>query len=330
MEKPTSDLAAIHLSTAALPERDRVEMWRELFARRMMRVDLEPLRDRPLESEISLRALPGLRMVTSTLSAGRLQRRGELLADGRDDLTLFVSLGGDCVVSHRGRKVALARGEGVLMSACEPAETLHVDMKGVGIAVPRAALAPLVRNIDGALAQPIPPGTEALRLLLGYLKILHEDPTLTDPRVCGLLVTHIYDVLAVLLGATRDGAALAARRGLRAARLHAIKRDVDTNLAEPGALTIASIAARHRVTPRYIQMLFESEGTTFSDYVRNLRLDRARRMLADPRYCAHGIGTVAFACGFSDASYFGRAFRHRYGVTPSDVRGAARLKFGAS
>jgi AraC-like DNA-binding protein len=330
MEKPTSDLAAIHLSTAALPERDRVEMWRELFARRMMRVDLEPLHNRPLESEISLRALPGLRMVTSTLSGGRLQRRGELLADGRDDLTLFVSFSGDCVVSQRGREVALAPGVAVLMSASEPAETVHLDMKGVGIAVPRMALAPLVRNIDGAFVQPIPPGTEALKLLLGYLKVLQEDHALTDPRVGGLLVTHIYDVLAILLGATRDGAALAARRGLRAARLHAVKRDVDNNLAEPGALAISSIAARHRITPRYVQMLFESEGTTYSDYVRNLRLARARQMLGDPRYTGHGIGAIAFTCGFSDPSYFGRAFRRRYGATPSDIRGAARLKFGVN
>jgi AraC-like DNA-binding protein len=324
MEKPTSDLAAIHLSTADLPARDRVEMWRELFARRMVRVDFEPLRGRPLESEISLRALPGLRMMTSTLSGGRLQRRGELLADGRDDLTLFVSLTGDCVASQRGREVALARGEAVMMSASEPAETLHVHQKGVGILVPRAALAPLVRDIDGALAQPIPPGTEALKLLLGYLRVLHEDHALTDPRVCGLLVTHIYDVLAILLGATRDGAALAARRGLPAARLHAIKRDVDNYLADPGALAISSVAARHRITPRYVQMLFESEGITFSDYVRNLRLDRARQMLGDPRSAAHGIGAVAFACGFSDPSHFGRAFRRRYGATPSDVRGEAR------
>jgi transcriptional regulator GlxA family with amidase domain len=148
--------------------------------------------------------------------------------------------------------------------------------------------------------------------------------------VCGLLVTHIYDVLAILLGATRDGAALAARRGLPAARLHAIKRDVDNYLADPGALAISSIASRHRITPRYIQMLFESEGTTFSDYVRNLRLARARQMLGDPRYAAHGVAAVAFACGFSEPSHFGRAFRRRYGATPSDVRASARLKFGVS
>ena len=40
-------------------------------------------------------------------------------------------------------------------------------------------------------------------------------------------------------------------------------------------------------------------------------------MLRDPRYAATSISDIAFACGFGDLSYFNRAFRRRYGATPS-------------
>jgi AraC-like DNA-binding protein len=43
-------------------------------------------------------------------------------------------------------------------------------------------------------------------------------------------------------------------------------------------------------------------------------------MLTDPRRGGDKITTIALDAGFSDVSYFNRAFRRRYGETPSDVR----------
>jgi len=46
------------------------------------------------------------------------------------------------------------------------------------------------------------------------------------------LVTHAYDLTAVMMGATREAAATAQERGMQAARLHAVKQDIDRNLAQ--------------------------------------------------------------------------------------------------
>jgi AraC-like DNA-binding protein len=69
-------------------------------------------------------------------------------------------------------------------------------------------------------------------------------------------------------------------------------------------------------------MLFEGEGTTYRDFVLDNRVTRAYRMLRDPRYVGHTVSAVAYECGFGDLSYFNRAFRRRFGATPSDVRAA--------
>jgi AraC-like DNA-binding protein len=83
---------------------------------------------------------------------------------------------------------------------------------------------------------------------------------------------------------------------------------------------------RHRVSPRYVQKLFDSDGTTFSEYVLSHRLVHAHRALSDPRRAAEKIATIAFAAGFGDVSYFYRAFRRRYDMLPSDLRAAARRR----
>jgi AraC-like DNA-binding protein len=87
---------------------------------------------------------------------------------------------------------------------------------------------------------------------------------------------------------------------------------------------VAALAARHRCTERFVQRLFEMEGTTFTEYVLAQRLARAHRMLSDPRRDGEKISTVAYDCGFGDVSYFNRVFRRRYGIAPSDVRAQAR------
>jgi AraC-like DNA-binding protein len=89
-------------------------------------------------------------------------------------------------------------------------------------------------------------------------------------------------------------------------------------------LSVAEIAVRHRCTPRYVQLLFEQEGTTFSDYVLTQRLARAYRRLTDPRRAGEKISAIAYDVGFADLSYFNRTFRRRYGARPSEVRAENR------
>jgi AraC-like DNA-binding protein len=73
-----------------------------------------------------------------------------------------------------------------------------------------------------------------------------------------------------------------------------------------------------------VQMLFESEGTTFSRFLLDQRLAHAHHMLSNPLLAKRTISTIAYEAGFGDLSHFNRAFRRRYGVTPSDIRAGSR------
>jgi AraC-like DNA-binding protein len=128
--------------------------------------------------------------------------------------------------------------------------------------------------------------------------------------------------VALALGSVRDAAQEAANLGLRAARLHEIKAYITRNLSRP-TLSVPEVAEQHGVTPRYVQMLFAAEGVTFSEFVLSQRLVHAQRMLSEPVSAGRSISAIAFEAGFADLSYFNRAFRRRFGTTPSDIRCSA-------
>ena len=97
-----------------------------------------------------------------------------------------------------------------------------------------------------------------------------------------------------------------------------IKDDIAKNLGAD--LSLTALAARHGLAPRLVQRLFETEGTSFTEYVLTQRLALAHRLLTDPRRHGEKISVIAWDSGFGDLSYFNQAFRKRYGLTPSDVR----------
>jgi len=65
----------------------------------------------------------------------------------------------------------------------------------------------------------------------------------------------------------------------------------------------------------------ETTGSTFSERLNELRLERAFALLTDARYWKKQIAEIALRSGFSDVSYFNRLFRKRFGETPRSVRG---------
>jgi AraC-like DNA-binding protein len=123
--------------------------------------------------------------------------------------------------------------------------------------------------------------------------------------------THIHDLIALTIGGDPDAMALTEGRGARAARLQANKADISRNAGDVG-LTIAAVASRHRVTPRYIHKLFETEDVTFSEFVLTRRLAVAHRLLTDRRFAHRSTTSIAFDSGFADLSYFNRVFRRLY------------------
>ena len=72
-----------------------------------------------------------------------------------------------------------------------------------------------------------------------------------------------------------------------------------------------------------MHLLLEETGKSFTHHVLERRLEKAAALLHDPHWGHRKIADVAAEAGFTDLSYFNRAFRRHFGATPSDIRASA-------
>ena len=115
----------------------------------------------------------------------------------------------------------------------------------------------------------------------------------------------------------------------RVVRMSVIRAYIQTRIGDP-ALCLADVAAHAQISTSYVRKLFAAEGAKFSAHVLETRLEMVARALTDPATRGAPVSAIASACGFNDVSYFNRAFRKRYGCTPSDWRSCGPAPDSAS
>jgi AraC-like DNA-binding protein len=102
-------------------------------------------------------------------------------------------------------------------------------------------------------------------------------------------------------------------------RRSVILDEIDRRIGDPG-LSATAMAAMLGVTPRYVHMLLKDTGRSFTHHVLNRRLEHAAKLLRDPQWRPRKIAEIAAEAGFTDLSYFNRAFRRQFAMTPSNMR----------
>lgn len=89
-------------------------------------------------------------------------------------------------------------------------------------------------------------------------------------------------------------------------------------------LTLYEVAAHTFVTTFYISRMFKKElGTTFVDYLNDLRIEKAKELLKNVRYKSYEVASLV---GIPDPHYFSRLFKKHSGITPSEYRDNFRIK----
>ena len=95
-----------------------------------------------------------------------------------------------------------------------------------------------------------------------------------------------------------------------------LQERIDAHLSQ--SLTLADMASWVNLSPYHFARLFRATfGCAPYQYVQEQRLILARDRLRNSR---DKITAIALSCGFNDSSQFSRAFRSRFGRTPSDYR----------
>lgn len=129
--------------------------------------------------------------------------------------------------------------------------------------------------------------------------------------------TALIEAAIALLATSGNGTPVDAT--LRSSQLRLVKSSVTRRLSDP-SLSVEKIAQQNAMSVRNLHWLFEENNETAWRFVVSERLKRCQQDLRNPTMRARSITDIAFAWGFSDAAYFSRVFKEKFGTSPSRFR----------
>ena len=302
------------------PHGRHYEMLREEVCRNFCRLDIEPSTPDHLQCTVEIVQVGSLSLGTARGSSGRFLRTRPLISDGCDDFVVITALSDRIVATQDDTAIELRQSEMCLLELnVYGGVGLNEGDHFTALRIPRRELLSLCPTAEDMLMKPLRREPGIRTLVQRYFSLSAAAAGSLDPAAQHVTASHMVDLIALLLRPRDDDAQAALQGGSGAARLQLIQSQVTAALNDTG-LNIASVAESNHLSPKQVQRLFERTGTTFHAFVLEQRLLYARRLLGNPGSRQQKIATTAYTAGFGDLSYFNRAFRRRFGMTPSEWR----------
>ncbi len=315
-------------TTSGLPPDDQFMFWRDTLVKRYVPLGSSGMAGRPFTATVRKLIAPEGEFCDWNMSAvGITRTRRQIQADGVDNIVLsltlqgggqgwfgnpdeIITLGGPRLrIRHQGRSYALH------WTGAEN-HTLHIEM-------PLPFLEPRVRDRVLRIAGTTMASHGLEPMLIAQMRALaNAAPNLDSmARAAGLRATLdlAATVLRLELG-TENTESEVCEDGMLVAAQALISRQFQ-------ALDLTPDAIAHRLgcSRAHLYRLFARRNLTVAGYLREVRLQHARKRLAaaGPR---DSVGNIAFHCGFENPAHFTRLFRQRFSMTPGAFRaGEARL-----
>lgn len=200
------------------------------------------------------------------------------------------------------------------------ADSTQGPISCIGIELPKRLLPLPPHRADQLIGKPISTRHGIGALLAQFLTHLTTDTSsfrAADAPRLGIVATDLISALfAHVLDANDRHVPPATHRQTLILRIRAF---IQQHLTDPH-LTPRTIAAAHHISLSYLHRLFHNEQHTVAAWIRQQRMEHARRDLADPALQPTPIHTIATRWGYPRAADFTRTFHTTYGITPTDYR----------
>jgi AraC-like DNA-binding protein len=222
---------------------------------------------------------------------------------------------GTFTFEHYGRRFALTQDQCVLIDSAEPYFfESSAFATGTSFQIPQKWLKSWVAAPHDGVGKVITDATAWERALLATLSALSPQAVENLALPGEAVSEQVASLLTLALSPASVPAATHSHRLLPGIRQSLREHAHDETLSP------AKVAQLHGISKRYLHALFATLGTTFSKELMSIRLERARRHLADSRFSHLSISEVGWRCGFTDSSHFARRFHQCYGLSPRAYR----------
>jgi AraC family transcriptional regulator, positive regulator of tynA and feaB len=304
-------------TTASLPEPERFPFWRDMVSGAFVPVSPTRLTEGPFAGRVTARTVGGLGVSRIASQAQSVERSsGHIERRAGDVFFLNLPLSAGTLATQNGRTASLRSGDFVVVDSTRPFELrFEQEFQQISFTLPHDSLAPLLAAPWDATAVRIPGDRGVGAVASGALRALANTSRPFDRHAGRALTSQLAGLVALALGGVQVPPASTSRALLLQAALDETERALDDPELSP-----AHVSERLGISIRYLHRLFADRGPSFGRWVLTRRLERCHRDLADPARGHWTIGDVACHHGFGDPSYFARAFKARYGMSPREFR----------
>ena len=312
----------ICFATRDLVEGGRASFVCDFYGRAFMGFELSPLDDTDFDIDVSVVRLGTVAVAHGSISPLTATRACAPAANRSANLLLGMA-DSDFTATDADSVAHEIRAGSILFMPLDQTFTWTVPEVSTitAIHLDRAALLSHLPGLEFDGVRCISAETPGSNLLFSYVKALHQSEGVSADAAA-LISRQILDLTAFVIGRTSNSDESDGSAGVRRGRFLAAKRDVSKHFHDP-TLSIHDVATRQNVTSRYLQILFEENGTTFTNYLQGIRLDFAHERLRQAKSPIR-ILDIALEAGFAELSTFNRLFRKRFGNTPSSFKSGRR------
>ncbi|MFB7245030.1 AraC family transcriptional regulator [Streptomyces populi] len=321
-------MIGIEFRSDDIPEADRFDFWREMVSRTRSPCDITSTHITDFWARHRLMELGPVTVWPTSFRPARYRRSPRLVRQSDPELYhLTLLLDGRMALDHVGRTDVFGPGDLHIADSSQPYDLRPVDqedpgaVRGIGVDLPKSLLPLPAHRVRELLGRALPGSVGTAVLLTEFLLGVERQADLLEPRDAPRLGTATIDLVSAWLAHLLDSEAALppeSRQQVMARRVHAFIR---RNLHDP-ELTPPAIAGAHHISLSYLHRIFppHNDGETVAACIRRLRLEGARRDLADPAHRTTAIHTVAARWGIPRASDLTRSFRAAYGLSPREYR----------
>ena len=273
-----------YFNTDALPERDRFPAFCEEIFRHVVGADIARLGSLPFHGMLSVRQVGEVRIASIATSPAEMIRGSSHISDGDDDIVVQLWQKGLADATQGERQSQIKASEGLVIDNARAARICTSDAsRFFALMIPRRRIIGVRENGDRFAGAKLLGGSP-LHLLLGYLEGTSAQDLDSAPAA-QLFGNHLVDLVGLALVGQDNTGELEAQAGVRAARLAGVLRTISRQSTDH-RLNARTVAAQMGITPRYVHLLLEETGRSFTQHVLEKRLQRAEALLRDPRW--HG------------------------------------------
>lgn len=298
-----------------------IDQWRQNANSILLPLSVETREPESLKATIGAISIGGVRVFRITATAHSSARSERLHGHGNDPhFSVVYQVEGTSEVSQFGKTAKLRPGDFTIYDTTSPYERQFNDGTTLVMLVPQQLinLPPRAFSEINALRIDSRRGAGAIgSALLGGLA---EHLESLEGNGARSLVQSTVDVVGACV-AEQLGIEAPSRSNSHLDTLLEVREFIMANLGR-NDLTPQLIADAHYISVRTLHQLFKEQGTTVGTWIRERRLEMARRDLID-EHNRDPIGAVGQRWGFVDATHFSNAFKMAYGSSPRGFRQAA-------